>query len=311
MSGNESMREAFGDTLVRLADQHPELVVLDADVSNSTRTVLFGKMHPDRFFNVGASESNMVDLAGGMATCGLLPVVSTFAVFLSLKAAEQIRNIICYNHLPVVLVGGYAGLSDSLDGASHQSVEDLAVLRSIPHLNILVPADSYETGPALEYAISKRAPFYLRLARNPLPPVFDQGTNFDFTRIRVFREGTDLSIAVCGVPTYMAIRAAEKLQQESISVDLLIVTSLKPFDSETMVRSVTKTGRLLIIEEHSIIGGLASAIKENVPTELQYKSNVIGIEDTFGETGDYFELLEKFGFSIENIICRAKNLLAG
>ena len=303
------MREVFGETLVNLADKFPEMVVLDADVSNSTRTVLFGKKNPERFFNVGASESNMVDIAGGMATCGLLPVVSTFAIFLSLKGTEQIRNIICYNNLPVILAGGYSGLSDSFDGASHQSVEDLAILRSLPNMNILVPADYIETGPALEYAISLRAPVYLRMGRNPLPSVFAPGTHFDFTKIQHLKRGSDLTIAVCGAPCYMAVQAANDLEKESVSIDLLTVSSLKPFDSETMIQSVSRTGRLLVIDEHNIIGSLRSAILENVPTEIQYKSDFIGIEDCYGETGEYFELLGKFGFSVENIIHKAKKLL--
>jgi len=306
---NNSMREIFGETLVNISSKYPEIVVLDADVSNSTRTVLFGKKNPERFFNVGVSESNMVDIAGGMATCGLLPIVSTFAIFLSLKGTEQIRNIICYNNLPVILAGGYSGLSDSFDGASHQSVEDLAILRSLPNMNILVPADYYETGPALEYAISLRAPVYLRLGRNPLPNVFKPGTLFDFKKIRRMRKGNDLTIAVCGAPSYMAVLAANELEKESISIDLLIVSSLKPFDSETITRSVSVTRRLLIIDEHNIIGGLRSAILENVPTEIQFKSDFIGIEDCFGESGEYFELLKKFGFSVENIIYKAKKLL--
>jgi transketolase len=310
MTGQESMRKVFGETLVNLADKYPEIVVLDADVSNSTQTILFGKKYPERFFNVGVSESNMVDLAGGMATCGLLPVVSTFAIFLSLKGAEQIRNIVCYNNLPVILAGGYAGLSDSFDGASHQSVEDVAILRSLPNMNILVPADYNETGPALEYAISLRAPVYLRLLRNPLPSLFDEpGTCFDFKKIRHLRKGSDLTIAVCGAPCYMAVQAAKELEKESVSIDLLIVSSLKPFDSETIIRSVSRTRRLLIIDEHNIIGGLRSAILENIPTEIQYKSDFIGIEDCFGETGEYFELLRKFGFSVENIIYKAKKLI--
>jgi transketolase len=309
MTGQKSMREVFGETLVNLTDKYPEMVVLDADVSNSTRTVLFGKKNPERFFNVGVSESNMVDIAGGMATCGLLPVVSTFAIFLSLKGAEQIRNIICYNNLPVILAGGYSGLSDSFDGASHQSVEDLAILRSLPNINILVPADYNETGPALEYAISLRAPVYLRMGRNPLPNVFAPGTRFDFKKIRRMRKGKDLTIAVCGAPSYMAVQAGNELEKESVSIDLLIVSSLKPFDSETMIRSVSGTGRLLIIDEHNIIGGRRSVILENIPTDIQYKTDFIGIEDCYGETGEYFELLRKFGFSVENIIDKAKKLL--
>lgn len=309
MTGQESMRNVFGETLVNLADKYPEMVVLDADVSNSTRTVLFGKKHPERFFNVGVSESNMVDLAGGMATCGLLPVVSTFAIFLSLKGTEQIRNIICYNNLPVILAGGYSGLSDSFDGASHQSVEDIAILRSLPNMNVLVPADYNEIGPALEYAISLKAPVYLRMGRNPLPGVFEPGTRFDFKKIQRLRKGNDLTIAVCGAPSYMAVQATNELEKESVSIDLLIVSSIKPFDSETMIQSVSGTRRLLIIDEHNIIGGLRSAILENVPTEIQYKSDFIGIEDCFGETGEYFELLRKFGFSVENIIYKAKKLL--
>lgn len=297
-----SMREAFGLALAILGYEYPKIVVLDADVSSSTRTILFGEKHPERFFNVGVAEANLIDIAGGMATCGLKPVVSAFALFLSLKGAEQIRNVICYNRLPVVMVGGYSGLSDSFDGASHQAIEDIAVMRALPNMHVLVPSDVYETEAALKFALELNEPVYLRLGRNPLPAIFDRNTTFNFHQISPYAYGSDLTIAVCGTPSFMAVEALEKLNQLGVKAELLIISSLKPIDITTIANSVMKTKRLLVIEEHTVYGGLRSAILDQLPSEISFQSRYIGINDTFGETGPYFELLAKFGICVENII---------
>jgi len=305
-----SMRIVFGQSLVELADRFPQMVVLDADVSTSTQTLVFGKAYPQRFFNVGVAEANMADIAGGMATCGLRPVVSTFAIFVSIKCTDQIRNVACYNNLPVVFVGGYAGLSDSFDGASHQSVIDLAIMRAMPNMTVIVPADAVELKQALEQSLCHNGPTFIRACRNPTPVLFENGPPLEIGKIRKVRSGSDLTICVCGVPTFMAVEAAEQLAKEGISVDLLEVSTLKPMDVETLVTSASKTGRVLTVEEHSIIGGLGGAVAEMLGRHCPVRMDFVGIEDRFAESGPYIPLLAKYGISQEAIMRKARTLLA-
>jgi len=305
-----AMREAFGEALLELADKIPEMVVLDADVSTSTKTLAFGKAHPQRFFNVGVAEANMVDIAGGMATCGLRPVVSTFALFFALKSTDQIRNVVCYNSLPVVFAGGYAGLSDSFDGASHQSVSDLAIMRSIPKMVVVVPGDSTEVYQALEQALHRSGPTFIRLSRNPTPILFENEPPLEIGKIRKMRDGSDITIGVCGVPTFIAIEAVEELQRQAISAELLEISTLKPVDAETLVVSASKTGRMITVEEHNVLGGLGGAVAEVLSRLCPVKMDFIGLEDTFAESGPYKVLLTKYGISKKTIVEKAKALLA-
>jgi transketolase len=296
-----SMRDTFGHCLLELAEIYPELVVLDADVSSSTQTIHFGKKYPQRFFNVGVAEANMVDIAGGLSMCGLRPVASTFAAFLTLKGAEQIVNNICYNDLPVILAGGYAGLSDSFDGASHQSITDIAAMRAVPRLNVVVPADAAELKQAMEQLMKQKSPVYLRICRNPTPSLPENTGEFELGRIRVLKKGSDISIAATGVPVYMALQAAEELAEEGISCEVLNVSTIKPLDTETLLHSVKKTGKLVSVEEHSVIGGLGSAIAESLSKIYPVIIHSIGIEDTFTESGPYNDLLAKYGISVQSI----------
>jgi transketolase len=304
-----AMRDAFGEALLALATEFPEMVVLDADVSTSTRTAAFGKRHPDRFFNVGVAEANMVDIAAGMATCGLRPVVNTFALFLTLKAADQVRNIVCYNKLPVILAGNYAGLSDSYDGASHQSILDLAIMRAMPNLTVIVPADGVELRQALTAALRHDGPVYIRICRNPTPVLFADAPPLEIGKIRKLKNGNDLTIAVCGVPTSMAIEAADRLAQRGVAVDLLEVSTIKPIDAEALAVSARKTGKVLTVEEHTIHGGLGSAVAEVLSQRAPARMGMIGIQDTFAESGDYHALLRKYGISVERIESEAMRLL--
>lgn len=304
------MREAFGQALLELADKFSEMVVLDADVSTSTKTLGFGKAHPDRFFNVGVAEANMVDIAGGMSTCGLRPVVSTFAIFTALKCTDQIRNVVCYNNLPVVFAGGYAGLSDSFDGASHQSVTDLAIMRSMPKMAVVVPGDATEVAQALEQALRRNGPTFIRLSRNPTPVLFENEPALEIGKIRKLRDGSDITIGVCGVPTFMAVDAAEQLASEGISAELLEISTLKPMDTETLVTSVSKTAKMLTVEEHNIIGGLGGAAASVLSRHCPVKMDFIGLENTFAESGPYMELLAKYGISKKAIVEKTKTLLA-
>ena len=302
-----AMRDAFGQALVNLADKYDKMVVLDADVSSSTKTIEFGKIKPERFLNVGVAEANMVDIAGGLATCGLRPIVSTFAIFLALKCTDQIRNVVCYNNLPVIFVGGYAGLSDSFDGASHQSVTDLAIMRAMPNMTVLVPGDPTEVQTALEIALENNGPTYIRLSRNPSPILFEKQSPMEISKNRKLSNGSDITMAVCGIPTFMAIEATEKLMKLGVSVDLLQVSTLKPLDIDSLITSVSKTGKILTIEEHSVIGGLGGAIAEALGKHCPVKMDYIGIEDVFAESGPYPELMAKYGISVDAIVDRVKN----
>lgn len=303
-----AMRDAFGNALLELADAVPEMVVLDADVATSTRTSAFGKKHPERFFNVGVAEANMTDIAAGLATCGLRPVVSTFALFLSLKCADQVRNIIAYNNLPVVLAGNYAGFSDSYDGASHQAILDIAILRAMPNMAVIAPGDGIEMKQALEYALGRRGPTYLRICRNPTPTLFQAEPPFQFGKIRTLRRGSDLTIVVSGVPTFMAIEAAGRLERRGTSVDLLELSTIKPVDTETLVESAARTRRVLTVEEHTVCGGVGSAVAETLSSLCPVRVDRMGIEDRFGESGDYMDLLAKYGISSAHIEARAMAL---
>ena len=305
-----AMRDAFGEALLALAAEVPEMVVLDADVSTSTRTAAFGQRHPGRFFNVGVAEANMVDIAAGLATCGLRPVVSTFALFLTLKAADQVRNIICYNKLPVVLAGSYAGLSDSYDGASHQAILDIAMMRAMSNLTVVVPADGVELRQALAAALRRDGPVYIRICRNPTPVLFADAPPLEIGRIRKLRDGRDLTIAVCGVPTSMAIEAAGRLAGRGVSVDLLEVATIKPIDVQCLADSARKTGRVLTVEEHTVHGGLGGAVAEVVGRHAPALMRFVGIGDTFAESGPYYALLVKYGVSVERIESEAMQIMA-
>jgi len=307
----ETMRDAFGKYLAKLGNYRDDLVVLDADVSSSTKSSYFAKAFPNRFFNVGVAESNMVDIAGGLATAGLRPVVNAFAIFLSLKATDQIRNVLAYNRLPVVLVGAYGGLSDSFDGASHQSLEDIAIMRSIPGLEVIIPADSSEALRALEYALEQDCPVYIRLNRNQIPDLEARSDDEPLTRIRALRSGCDVTIAASGICVSIALKAAEILADYGISAEVLDVASIKPLDISTLSASVARTARLVTAEEHSIVGGLGSACAEALSEKgIAFRLRRIGVRDCYTESGPYEILLAKYGINAEEIARQASALMS-
>lgn len=305
----ETMRDTFGKALASLGAGRKDLVVLDADVSSSTKSSYFAKAYPERFFNVGVAEANMVDVAAGLATAGYRPVVNAFAIFLALKATDQIRNVLAYNALPVVLAGAYGGLSDSFDGASHQSITDIAIMRAIPGLRVLVPADGAEAVRALEYALECDGPVYIRLNRNESPVLAPRPAGMSVAEIRTLRPGKDLTIAAAGLCVSMALEAADALAARGISAEVLDVAAIKPLDIDTLAASVAKTGRLLAAEEHTITGGLGGACAEALAeTGLRFAFARVGVADRFTESGPYGALLEKYGISAAAIIARAEAL---
>jgi transketolase len=304
-----SMRDALGQTLVELAPEIPELVVLDADVSASTKTAGFAKAYPDRFFNVGVAEANMADIAAGMATAGLRPVINTFSLFLALKCADQIRNTICYNNLPVVLAGAYGGLSDSFDGASHQAILDIAMMRTLPNMVVIVPADAEETKQALKLALRRNGPTFIRGCRNETPVLFEGAEPFQIGKARKLRDGKDLTIAACGIPVLMAMEAAERLAKIGIGVDLLAVATVKPIDEKTLAASAAKTGAVVAVEEHNIVGGFGGAVAEALAKHAPAKMDFLGVQDRFTESGAYDALMKKYGISVDAIVAKAKALV--
>lgn len=302
---SDTMRDAFGKKLAELGATHPELVVFDADVSSSTKSAYFGKAFPDRFYNVGVAEANMVDIAAGMSTAGYHPVVNAFAIFLALKATDQIRNTICYNNLPVIIAGAYGGLSDSFDGASHQAITDIAIMRALPNMQVIVPGDAKQAEQALEYALQQEGPVYIRLNRNAMPDL--PATDAIGTVCTAI--GSDVSIAANGITASFAHEAAVLLQKEGIKAEVLSVPVVKPLDVQTLKNSVAKTGKLLCVEEHVLAGGFSSAVSEVFMREgISCRFDAIGIEDVFTETGPYEPLLAKYGISAEHIAERAKKL---
>lgn len=304
-----AMRDAFGQALAKMGETHPELVVLDADVSSSSKSAIFGDKYPERFFNCGVAEGNLVGIAAGMATAGYHPVINAFAIFLALKGADQIRNDICYNNLPVIIAGAYGGLSDSFDGASHQSITDIAIMRAFPNMQVIVPADSNQAEQALEYALTQKGPVYIRLNRNEMP---DLPISKDFASGKVIecKKGSDITIAANGITASFANDAAEILAQQGIDAEVVSVPFVKPLDAKGLAARVVKTGKLLCVEEHNVQGGFASAVSEYfMRNGVCCKFDCIGVEDRFTETGPYVELLAKYGISTENIVAKAKALV--
>lgn len=312
MMGTEEMdmRETYGRTLVELGTERPDIVVLDSDVAHSSKSVYFGKAFPDRFFNFGIQEANMMDAAAGMAAVGLVPFVNTFAFLATLRAAEQIRTSIAYNRLNVKIIGSYGGLSDSYDGASHQSVFDVAIMRSMPNVTVIVPSDDREVRQATRVLAEAQGPFYLRLCRNEVPPVFDEAHVFEIGRASLLRPGCDVTVIVTGILVRRVLEAAETLEREGIACRVLQMSTLKPLDVRAVEAAAAETGALVTVEEHTIIGGLGSAVAEALAAACPAPLERVGIVDTFAESGDYEQLLDKYGMSVEDVIAAARRALA-
>jgi len=303
------MREAYGEALVELGEENAHVVVLDSDVANSTKTVYFEKKYPERFFNFGIQEANMVDAAAGMAAVGLVPFVNTFSFLAALRAAEQIRTSIAYNSLNVKIIGSYGGLSDSYDGASHQSICDLAVMRSMPNMTVICATDAVETNQVVKQIAALPFPVYLRLCRNEVPTMFDKNYRFVLGKAHELKEGKDLTFVVTGILADRTLKAAADLDKKGIRCRVIQMPTIKPIDANVLVKAVRETGALVTVEEHSIFGGLGSAVSEVLCTLAPAPLEMVGIPDTFAESGDYEELLDKYGMSIRNITEAALKVL--
>ena len=302
MADKMATRDAYGKALLVLGAENPNVVVLDADLSKSTKTADFGKKYPERFFNMGIAESNLMGTAAGLATVGKIPFASTFAIFAVGRAFEQIRNSIAYPKLNVKIAATHAGITVGEDGGSHQAIEDVAIMRAVPNMVVLVPADGEETRQVIMAAAKYIGPVYIRMGRLEVPLLFGEEYSFEIGKANVLKEGTDVAIMANGVMVAMALEAAELLATEGISVSVVNVASVKPLDEETIVRVAKQTKAVVTAEEHNIIGGLGGAIAEVLGEKQPTPMVRVGLKDTFGESGRPQELLVKYGFTKEDLV---------
>jgi len=302
-------RDAYGKALLEVGAKNQNVVVLDADLSKSTKTVDFAKAYPERFFEMGISEANMIGTAAGLATTGKIPFVSTFALFGTLRVGDQIRNSICYPKLNVKIAVTHAGLTLGEDGASHQAVEDIALMRAIPNMTVIVPADAEETRQVIWAATEYDGPVYIRLGRPAVPVIFDSNYKFQIGKGIEIREGNDVAIIATGIMTGIAIEASEVLAEEGIRARVINMPTLKPIDKDLIIKAARETKGIVTAEEHNIIGGLGSAVAEIVVENFPTKMRMVGINDTFGESGTPEALLVKYGLTKEKIVEKVKDLL--
>ena len=304
-----SMRDAYAEALVELGESDDRVVVLGADTSVSIKTSLFGDKYPERFLNVGIAEANMVGIASGLALSGKVPFISTYSAFVPGKCLDQIRNAVAYPNLNVKIVSSHGGLTVGPDGASHQTVEDVAAMRAIPHMQVVVPTDAPSTKVIIGLASKTPGPFYIRLSRPNVPNVYSSAPDLEIGRAKLLRGGSDISLIACGIMVSEALGAAEELSKEGISAAVIDSHTVKPIDVETILNMAKKTGAIVTAEEQNILGGLGSAVAEVVTESYPVHVERIGVRDTFGESGEHEELMTKYGLTSQEIVYRAKRLI--
>ncbi len=300
----ESQRVAYGETLIKLGERDKNIVVLDADLSTSTQTAMFGKKFPERFFNMGVQEQNMVGVAAGIATTGKTVFASSFAVFVVGRAYDIIRQSIAYTNLNVKIVATHGGITVGEDGATHQMLEDLGIMSGLPNFKVIAPADAPETRRVIETIAYSDGPFYVRLSRETVPTIL-QDQDFKIGRAIVLRDGSDIAIVTTGITLSIALDAANELKEKGIDAAVIHMPTLKPIDSDTIVKYSKITNKFITVEEHTIYNGLGSRVAEVISEKAPAKLKRIGINDTFGESGPGWELLEKYGVSKNSIISNA------
>ena len=312
MAGKIATRNAYGEALAELAEKYPQLVVLDADLSNATMTKFFAAKYPERFFDCGIAEANMTDIAAGMATCGYKPFTNTFAVFAAGRAYEQVRNSIAYPGLNVTVVGSHGGVSVGEDGATHQAIEDYALMRAIPGMLVCCPCDGNEMKLAVEALINYNGPAYLRLERPATEIITDETEGYEFQLGKgvVMKDGTDVTIIATGINVPMAVKAAEILAAEGISARVIDMHTIKPLDEELVLKAAKETGCIVTSEEHSVIGGLGGAVCELLSEKCPVPVVRHGVNDEFGRSGTYSATLEYFGITPEVIAEKAKKAIS-
>lgn len=307
--GKIPTRKAFGETLVELGEEYPDILVLEADISKSTYTNIFAKRFPERFFNVGCAEQNEMAIAAGMATCGKIPFVSTYAVFASMKACEQIRTFIAYPKLNVKIAVSHGGVTPGSDGVTHQATEDMGIIRTIPNMTIIMPADAVATKSLVRQAVEKNGPIYLRFTRDPVPVIYEETVELEIGKANIIREGTDATIIAIGDMVSKAIEASNRFKNEGINVAVIDMHTLKPIDENSIIDSAKKTRALVTVEDHNFINGLGSAVAEVIVENEPVPMRRIGLKDTFAESGTYEELLTKYHLNVKDIIWAVKDVI--
>lgn len=311
MSKKIATREAYGKALASLANVNENIVVLDADLSKSTKTADFKAVCEERFFNMGIAEANMMAVAAGMSTCGKIPFVSTFAMFAAGRAFEQIRNSICYPKLNVKICATHAGLTVGEDGASHQAIEDLSLMRSIPNMTVICPSDAVEAAAAIKAVAEYDGPCYVRLGRAAVNVINDENTyEFKIGKGVTLSEGKDVTIVATGIMVDVALVAKEELEKEGINARVINIHTLKPIDKDVLIKAAKETGAIVTVEEHNVIGGLGSAVSEVLCEEYPVPVIKVGVNDTFGESGTPDQLLEKYGLTSANVVEKVKKAIS-
>lgn len=306
---SKATRDAYGEILKELGAENKDIVVLDADLSSSTKTKVFAEAFPDRFFNTGIAEANMIGVAAGLASCGKIPFASTFAVFGAGRAYEQIRNSVCYPKLNVKVAVTHSGLTVGEDGATHQMLEDITLMRALPNMTVTVPADANETKAIIRWAVGYKGPVYIRMGRAKCDDIIPEDYKFVPGKSMELCQGSDVTIIACGIMTSKAVSAAKELEKQGIHARVINMSSIKPIDEEAIVKAAKETGAILTCEEHTVNGGLGGAVAEVLAKNCPAIMSMIGTNDTFGESGTADRLLEKYGLTADHIVEEAKKLL--
>ena len=301
-------RAAYGHVLKTEVYKNPNVVVLEADLGNATKSNAFKEVAPERYFHMGISEQDLLGTAAGFAAAGKIPLASTFAVFATGRAFEQVRNSVCYPKLNVKICATHAGLTVGADGGSHQAIEDISLMRTLPNMTVINPADAKEAEAAVLAAIDYQGPVYIRLGRAETKDIHDDSYHFEWGKAEVLRQGSDVTIFATGIMTAKALDAAETLAKQGVQAEVINVHTIKPLDEETVIASAKKTGKVVTAEEHSIIGGLGSAVAEVLARQCPTKQAFVGVQDSFGESGSPDDLLEKYGLTAEVIVKAAVGL---
>jgi transketolase len=301
LSKTAAMRDAYGDALLELGAVNKDVVVIGADTTGSLKSGVFATKFPERFFNVGIAESNLVSIAAGMALAGKVAFAGTYAIFVPGKSVDQIRNNIAYPNLNVKLVCSHGGISVGPDGASHQQVEDIAIMRSIPKMKVIIPADAVSTKSIVKSIASIPGPFYVRLTRASTPIIYDAGFEYNFGKANVLRDGSDVALVACGLMVPEALRAAESLKSKGVSATVVDLHTIKPIDSDAIAKVAQKCGRVVTAEEHNVMGGMGSAVAEVLGELRPTPMKRVGVMDTFGESGEASELMKKYGLTAADI----------
>lgn len=301
INNKKATRQSYGEALLELGKENKNIVVFDADLSGATKTDLFAKEFPDRFFDMGIAEQNMISTAAGISTCGKIPYASTFAVFAAGRAYDQIRNSVCYPNLNVKICATHAGITVGEDGATHQMIEDISLMRTLPNMTVISVSDDVQTKWAIKEVSKINGPVYVRLSRLATPIIYNENQKFEIGKAIQIGDGTDGTIFATGVTVSEALKAQENLKENGINVRVVDIHTIKPIDKETIIKCAKETKKIVSIEDHNIIGGLGSAISEVLTEEYPVKLIRLGIKDTFGRSGKAEELMKYFGITEENI----------